>query len=226
MFFPHMCAYSPKSELDSVLEILGNPIRRRIIKSLSREPDYALRLSRELQLDQQLVFKHLEVLERLGIVRCEAEPSPHGPPRKVYSLNKSVSVSLDFAPHLYSEAISSFSVLPPHTSRLAAGLRAELERVLEGRVGESIAGYSKLLAKIDERLRELREERLMLLYLRNAVMEQLSATLTRQGRSLDERRVIYEVLHTRNPDPHVISDELNIDEAFVVGVLERLKREL
>lgn len=212
------------SELDSVLEIVGNPVRRRIIKSLSREPDYALRLSRELRLDQQLVFKHLGVLERLGIVRSEEEPSPSGPPRKVYCLSKSVSLRLDFAPHLYSEGLSSFSPPSPQVVQAAGSLMVELERSLGGQAG--IAGYSRLLAAIDQRLRRLEEERLALLYLRNTVMQQVASTLAGQGRTLDERRVIYEVLDQRNTDPHRLSDELNLDEELVVRVLEDLRREL
>jgi predicted transcriptional regulator len=46
-------------ELDSVLQVIENPVRRRIIKRLSQESCYALQLSKELGLGQPLVAKHM-----------------------------------------------------------------------------------------------------------------------------------------------------------------------
>ena len=40
-------------ELDSVLQVIENPIRRKIIKRLSQEPSYALQLSKELGLGRK-----------------------------------------------------------------------------------------------------------------------------------------------------------------------------
>ena len=37
-------------DLDGLLKILENPIRRRVIERLSQEPNYSLRLSKELGL--------------------------------------------------------------------------------------------------------------------------------------------------------------------------------
>ena len=44
-----------QEELDSVLQVIENPVRRRIIKRLSHGPSYALQLSKELSLGQPLV---------------------------------------------------------------------------------------------------------------------------------------------------------------------------
>ena len=52
-------------ELDAVLQLIENPVRRKIIKRLSQEPSYPLQLSKELGLGQPLVAKHLgPLLER------------------------------------------------------------------------------------------------------------------------------------------------------------------
>ena len=49
-----------KMELDSALAALENPTRRKILERLNHEPAYALQLARELDLNQQLVEKHLK----------------------------------------------------------------------------------------------------------------------------------------------------------------------
>ncbi|PSN89259.1 hypothetical protein B9P99_05570 [Candidatus Marsarchaeota G1 archaeon OSP_B] len=58
-----------QDEFSTILNLIANPVRRLVLKSLSREPDYALRLSKELGFDQQLVSKHLEILEKAVFLR-------------------------------------------------------------------------------------------------------------------------------------------------------------
>ena len=49
-------------ELDEILSVLENPIRRRILQKLSRESNYPLQISKELNVSQQAIMKHLRVL--------------------------------------------------------------------------------------------------------------------------------------------------------------------
>src|SRR5580700_6990480 len=100
-------------EFDSVLQVIENPVRRRIIKRLSQEPSYALQLSKELGLGQPLVAKHLSVMEKAGLVTSALERSPSGPERKRYSLAKSISITMDVAPHLFKEKATSFNAPAP-----------------------------------------------------------------------------------------------------------------
>ncbi len=101
-----------QSELDLVLGTVDNPIRRRIIAKISEEPNYQLQLSKELEISQQLVAKHLDTMEDAGLVSTVSQDSPRGPQRKEYSLKKSFSVTLDLAPNLFRARIFSFGALP------------------------------------------------------------------------------------------------------------------
>jgi ArsR family transcriptional regulator len=60
-------------ELDVLLSVIENPTRRRILEALVREPHYPLQLSRELGMSQQIIMKHLKVLEDYRMVRCYPE---------------------------------------------------------------------------------------------------------------------------------------------------------
>ena len=84
--------------LDSILLAIENPVRRKIIRRLSRQPSYQLQISKELGFSQQLVAKHLDAMEGTGLVSSLMENSPHGPRRREYLLNRSISLSIDFAP--------------------------------------------------------------------------------------------------------------------------------
>jgi ArsR family transcriptional regulator len=99
-------------DLDGLLKILENPIRRRVIERLSQEPNYSLRLSKELGLGQQLVTKHLNLMEDAGLVTTKNQLSPSGPQRRVFNLAKSFSIIIDVGPHLYKQNIIAFEVEP------------------------------------------------------------------------------------------------------------------
>ena len=101
-----------KGDLDLFLMILENPTRRDIIKRLSEEPNYSLQLAKDLGLGQQLVAKHLRVMEESGIVASSVEASPLGPKRKIYTLNKNVSVTLDVSRHFFKAKVVFFDSEP------------------------------------------------------------------------------------------------------------------
>lgn len=96
-------------QLDMILSVLENPIRRKILRKLSRDNNYPLQLSKELHISQQAVMKHLKVLEEHDFVESyEERSSKGGPPRKVFTPRKRYSVRIDIGPHTYNEVITSF----------------------------------------------------------------------------------------------------------------------
>jgi len=212
-----------QDEFSTVLNLISNPSRRLVLKSLSREPDYALRLSKELGFDQQLVSKHLEILEEGGILTSSFEHSATGPSRRVYTLSKGFSISLDFGPNLYYESLVKIS--PPRDG--ANSLSEELKKIMMTEFSKrSLKDFSRLVQLIDKRLRELMIERSILIGLRSEVMGALRKTLIQQEREFDERRIIYHIFNEQNHDPHTISDGLNINEETVKRILLGLRNEL
>src|SRR5712691_6685100 len=119
-----------QEELDTVLRVIENPVRRRIIKWLSRGPSYALQLSKELGLGQPLVAKHLSIMESAGLVTSTVEdsPNPSGGKRKWYSLAKSLSITMDLAPNLFLERGVTFGALPANKSSRGVGLLSKRVR--------------------------------------------------------------------------------------------------
>jgi predicted transcriptional regulator len=215
-------------ELDSVLQVIENPVRRRIIKRLSQEPSYALQLSKELRLGQPLVAKHLTLMEKAGLVTSALESSPNGPERRRYSLAKSISITMDVAPHLFKERAISFSTSPKVKDS------KEANAPLGKRVREALAApdekarlslISDVLSDIDLRIGTVEDERVGLLTVRNELMNE-AARMVGNLEDKDTRRVVFYILEEHDKEVASISQSLDMREMVVRSILEELERDI
>ena len=214
-------------DLDSILLTVENPIRRKIIKRLSQEPSYQLQISRELGFSQQLVAKHLDAMEDVGVVASLMEASPHGPMRKEYLLNKSLSVSVDFGPNLFRAKVITFDTMP-EAADVPSSAYGLLPRVNEaiGRPEDSKIGpLGRMISEIDKRLSNLEDERSVLLYLRHLTMKEVTKVISGMNVTPDKKKVLYHVLDEQNKDVNGISRALNLREGLIREVLSDLERE-
>jgi predicted transcriptional regulator len=210
-------------ELDAVLQIIENPVRRRIIKRLAQEPSYALLLSKELGLGQPLVAKHLALMEKAGIVTSALESSPSGPERRRYSLAKSISITMDVAPHLFKERAIAFNLENKSKGR---PFSERVDKALSGRDDrEKLASISELLGEIDTRIGAVEEERVELLAVRNDLMNE-AAKIVAGLQDLDMRRVIFHILEEHDREVASISQSLDMREVLVKSILDTLERDI
>jgi len=215
-------------ELDSVLQVIENPIRRKIIKRLSQEPSYALQLSKELGLGQPLVAKHLSLMETAGLVTSALESSPNGPERRRYSLAKSISITMDVAPHLFKERAISFNTSPGGKTSKQANAPLD-KRVREALAlpdeKERLSLISDVLSQIDSRIGTVEEERVGLLAVRNELMYE-AARIVGNLEDLDTRRVVFYILEEHDKEVASISQSLDMREMVVRAILEELERNI
>jgi len=216
-----------QKELDSVLQVIENPVRRRIIKRISQGPSYALQLSKELGLGQPLVAKHLSIMEKAGLLTSSVESSPNGPERKRYSLAKSVTITMDLAPNLFMERGVAFGALPvKKPSRgvdlLSKRVRDALERQDDG---GRLSLVSQILGDVDRMMREVEEERVALLTVRNAAMSE-AARIAGKLEDQDKKRILFHVLDEHDREVESISQSLNLRETVVRSILEELENEV
>jgi predicted transcriptional regulator len=215
-----------QSEFNSLLLQLGNPIRRKIIKRLSQESSYPLKLSKEMGLGQQLIASHLCEMEKNGIVTSSIKTSPRGPNRRVYMLKKNVSIKIDFGPHLYNEKSVSLDVLDEAALKDASTLIRKIHEVQQyPNCISKVTAFASMLTEIDRRIRTL-EERVALFNIRNQVMGQVEQELGVAQRSLDEKRVFYYIIEEHSRDIEEISKSLNLRESEIRRILEEIKDEV
>src|SRR3989442_2560318 len=216
-----------QNELDSVLQIIENPVRRRIIKRISQGPSYALQLSKELGLGQPLVAKHLSMMKKAGLLNSTVESSPNGPKRKKYSLARSVSITMDLAPNLFMERAVAFGTLPVKKPSRGVGLLSNRVRdALEGQDDRGrLSLVSEILGDVDKMMREVEEERVALLTVRNAAMTE-AARIAGNLEDLDKKRILFHILDEHDREAESISQSLNLRETVVRSILEELEREV
>jgi ArsR family transcriptional regulator len=226
----YQTAKKEQDELDSILSMIENPVRRDIIKRLSQEPSYPLQLSKELGLGQQLIAKHLDALEESGIVTSSLERSPSGPSRKEYSLRKSVTLSLSFAPNLFSFHLVDLGAPEFEergTSKQTFALANRIEKILRSSEGQNRIGLiGKVISDIDKRLEQLEEEKAGLLYIRNLAMSEASKLIKKTESSTDTRRIMYHILDSHNKNVTEISESVNLREETVRNLLDGLEKDL
>jgi predicted transcriptional regulator len=183
-------------------------------------------LSKELRIGQQLIMKHLGVIEEHGLVTSRLESSPNGPRRKKYFLAKSVSVVVDLAPYLFNSRVLSFESLPGgKSSASTVALMGRIDRI-KGSVGEEgkIVPFAGLLSEIDMRIRGLESERSVLLYVRSLAMKEAAGVVGRVEKGMDEKRVLYYVLSRHSRNVAEIARSLSLREEEVRRILGDLKR--
>ena len=216
-----------QSDLDSILLAVENPVRRKIIRRLSEEPGYQLQLSKELGLSQQLVAKHLDSMEDAGFVSSMLETSPRGPKRKEYLLRRSVSITIDFAPSLFRTRVFSFGASPGVVedsegsaliARMNDVLRSPDEAARIGPLGE-------IISDLDRKLRQMEEERAVLLYLRNLAMTE-AARASGAFRGRDRRKTLQYLLREQNDSLNRMSTTLGLREQIVGDILVEIEKEL
>ena len=216
-----------QSDLDSILLAVENPVRRKIIRRLSEEPGYQLQLSKELGLSQQLVAKHLVSMEDAGFVTSMLETSPRGPKRKEYLLRRSVSITIDFAPSLFRTRVFSFGASPgvmedtesaALIARMNDALRSPDEAAKIGPLGE-------IISDLDRKLRQMEEERAVLLYLRNLAITE-AARASGAFRGTDRRKTLQHLLREQNDSLYRMSTTLGLREQIVGDILVEIEKEL
>jgi DNA-binding transcriptional ArsR family regulator len=215
-----------QSELNAVLGTVENPTRRRIIERLSQEPNYQLQLSKELGLSQQLVAKHLVTMEGAGLVSTVLEDSPRGPQRKEYVLKKTVSVTIDLAPNLFRARMFSFGSIPGvRESDENAQFMAHVGDVLRYPDDASKIGpLAVFIGDVDRKLKDMEEERAVLLYLRSLALKEAARASTSLGTS-DRKKVLRYIMKEQWDSIDDLSNSLGLRQQTVGDILEEIERE-
>jgi len=129
--------------------------RLRILRLLQRHPYLAVEdLARHLQMAPATVRRHLDVLQRDGLVAFRRERRRVGRPQHVYYLTEAGQESL-----------------PKHYSRLLSYLLEELSQVSEGAIPNGRGLVEFLLFRIAQRVADAHRER----FVRRSLEERLEA---------------------------------------------------
>jgi predicted transcriptional regulator len=214
--------------IDSVLLTVENPVRRKIIRQLSKEPSYQLRISKELGFSQQLVAKHLESMEDSGVVSSQMEASPHGPKRKEYLLNRSISLTIDFAPNLFRARVMEFDPLPELDPPGASGevFRMLAEVMQRPEENAKLKPLGSLIKEIDSKLTRIEDEKSVLLYLRHLAMKEVSRAVGGHSDGGWDAKVINQLVDENEKNLRETFSGLRMSQDWVRAILAELEQGL
>jgi len=214
------------TDFELVVEVLGNPVRRRLIEKLSEAPDYTLRLSNELNIHQQLAAKHMKVLRNAQLVDVVRQKSTKGADKNVFSLNKFYSLQIDFSPYLYNQRLISFN--NPDLWTTADNYMDRLEDKVTD-LGDEESGIDKInplgniVQSIDDELESLEKRRARLLYIRNLAMNASVKALDELDRK--KRQVMHFILNQGSTTLNAISRHMQLREDVIRDLVSDLENE-
>jgi len=217
-----------EKKLDALLSILGNRTRRQILQLLAEEPHYLLQLSKELDVSQQAILKHLALLEKHGFVSSYEKESDLGaPPRKYYHLNSAVYLTIGLAGSLFRiRAMPLLEVKPESASPEMDAIRTKIEelRKMEDAL-QKIRFSNNLLAQIDEKLKKIDDEKVSLLHLRQEVQGIANDAIRQASETRLEKRILYSILGSSEaPSPEILSVKLDVRERTIEDALKELEK--
>lgn len=212
-------AQQTQLDSDTILDILGNDTRRKILSVLSEEPMYFNQLAKEIGIGQQAVIRHLQALEDIGLIETYAEKSEFGAPeRKYYRLNTSFILTISLSEDDFTISKQEIKQLRHKESEKYYD---SLDSIPED-AGEALSLLQESLADIEEEISTL-ESRLTDLYaLKQAVLHKLHE-IGMDIFDAEERRVLYKIVEQ---SPRSIADLaafMDEKESSVKRVIKEMK---
>ena len=224
----------------SILDIIGNSTRRRILAVLSQEPMYFNQLSKEIGIGQQSILRHMRVLEDSGIITSYAERSDLGAPdRKYYKLNSAFSLTISISEDTFG--IKNRSIVE---SRYGGSKKFYKEfDSTPAETGNALIHMQSTLMRVEKEISDLE---LCLNDLR-ALKQLILGRLHRIGRETFEgyleREVLYDIIEhrgvarkekisgrrksiRRRRSVHEIADTLNENEYHIEASLAKIRNKL
>jgi len=210
------------NDLDMLLSIIENPTRRKILEALVREPNYPLQLSKDLQMSQQAIMKHLKILEDSELVRSHPEESDcGGPNRKLYVPTSEFTIIVDVGPGLFNAEI----VMPEGSDRLIDqdGTSTEPQgQIIERGFKEEVDRLKGSILNIDRELEDLHAKRASLIRLKEQTLELARRFVESSVDNYQVRKIVYESIKKPFLSPQQIGRELGIRDEMVLDILEEL----
>jgi predicted transcriptional regulator len=228
------------TELDSIFSVLENPIRRKILAKLAKEHHYPLQLSKELNISQQAIMKHLKVLEDNGLVQSFEEKSTlGGPPRKCYVGSKHISLRIDIGPSTFNSEVYDYTDMDREKEpdevrdkeRIDDEFKVYIEEFKKCQSIEDpknrLAEYSKIIQKLNQELYEIKVRSAKLLNIREVVTHESNRLINELSREYEERRILYYLLNHEDRELSSIADALELREKVIMDIFNQLiKRHL
>ena len=225
-------------ELDTIFSVLENPIRRKILAKLAEEQHYPLQLSKELNISQQAIMKHLKVLEEHNLVESFEEKSTlGGPPRKCYVSNKYISLRIDIGPNTFRSDVYDYKEMEKEIKKDEVKVQEILDKEIETynekfreileiqEPKEKLKELSNLILNLNSELDKLKLKHSKLLNFQEQVVRESNRIIGELYREYEERKIIHYIMSHQERDLAKIAEALDLREKVIMDLLRQLLKE-
>lgn len=144
---------------DKIFLALKSETRRKILEMLASEPMYLTQLSYQLDLGQQAIFRHLQLLEEAGLLESNFKDAGQGAPRRYYHIARAVRVEVQISPEMFDVGLFDVPKIEIKTPENYPKLKEIVERCKdlskEPNSPEKLSEYSNLLKKLGKELQNI-----------------------------------------------------------------------
>ncbi len=212
-------AQQTQLDSDTILDILGNETRRKILAVLSDEPMYFNQLAKEIGIGQQAIIRHLQALEDIGLVETYGEKSEFGAPeRKYYRLNTSFVLTVSLSEDEFTVSKQDIKQLRHKESKK---YYESLDSIPE-EAGEALSLLQKNLAEIQEEILTLESRLIDLHALKQVVLRKLHE-IGMDSFEAEERRVLYKIIEQSPRSIAELSNMMEEKESNMKGLIKEMK---
>ncbi len=200
------------NDMDSILAIVENPTRRRILQAVVREPHYPLQLSKELGISQQAIVKNLNLMEKEGIVVSYRESSDRGPERIFYRPSSEFTITIDMRNNMFEVRMIPAGDNDKTEEKPKEETKTDEERRLE-EVRARISQIDRQIAEFDRRRSEMVRER-------NDLINHFLHMSDLDNLDYEHRELLYDMLNRPNWNAEDISKKMGFNESLVSRMID------
>lgn len=209
-------------DADTILDILGNDTRRKILAILSQEPMYFNQLAKEIDIGQQAVLRHLQALEEGGLIDTYTEKSDLGAPdRKYYCLNTAfiltISLSEDDFTVTNQKIVESRNEESMKYYKKLDSIPEEVGEALSS-LQENLVGIEQEISGLEARLNDLRALKQLILYRLHEI--------GREGFDEEERRILYKIIEESPKSVAELSDMVGEKQSHLKAIMSNMKSKM
>lgn len=197
------------TDMDSILSIVENPTRRRILQALAREPHYPLQLSHELGVSQQAIMKNLALMEKEGILERYRESSNMGPDRNFYRPTSSFSIVIDMRGNMFEVRMTT-----PERPALPTQHNAAEKPDLDDTRAK--------IAAIDRQLAEFEKQRQQLIKQRSSLLTGFLRDSGAADMDYAHRMLIYDMLNRPNWNKDDLAHASGLSPSTASAVIDEI----
>lgn len=212
----------PITDPDTILNILGNDTRRKILSALSKEPMYFNQLAKAIDVGQQAILRHLQALEDGGLIESYGEKSNLGaPPRKYYKLNSSFSMTISFSEDDFTITNQDIKQLRQRESRKYYKMYDSMSQDTL----KALAQLQKNLDYVDEEIGRLESRLSDLRALKQMILRRLHEIGVHKFED-NERKVLYAIVIESPQSVAELSEILNEEETELREIIRTIREKL